>query len=77
MTSCDPAVEELVADVRASFVDLVQDVDVEAVRAQEVRGAARRDDLEAKPRQVARDRHDARLVVIVDADERGAPDGRC
>ena len=47
-------VEDLVADVRPALVHLEDDVDVEAVRAQEVRGAARRDQAEAeRPRSRA------------------------
>ena len=38
-------VQDLVAHVRAALVDLEDNLDVEAMRAQEVRGAARRDQL--------------------------------
>ena len=38
-------VEDLVADVRAAFVDLEDDLGIEAMRAEEVGGAARRDQL--------------------------------
>ena len=44
----DAVVEDLVADVRPALVDLEDDLGVEAVRAQEVGGAARRDQPEAE-----------------------------
>ena len=54
------------------FVHLEDDVDVEAVRAQVGGRAARGDQLEPELREIAGDRHQVRLVVVVDADERRA-----
>ena len=51
----DPVVHEFVADVRAAFVDLEDDLGVDAVRAQVVRGAARGQQGEAQALQIPRD----------------------
>ena len=72
MTSWIAVVDDLVADVRAPLVHLEHDLDVDAVRAEVVRRAARRDQCEAEPLEIARDLHHRRLVVVADADERGA-----
>ena len=66
-------VDQPVADVRASLVDLVDDLDVEAVGAQIGGRALRRHQLEAEPGEIAGYRHDVPLVVVVDADEGSSP----
>ena len=70
MTSAIVVVDNLVRDVRTALVDLVDDVDVEAVRAQVGSRAPRRHKAESEIRQVPRDGQQVRLVVIVDADKR-------
>ena len=72
----DLAVDDLVGDVRPAFVHLEDDVDVEAVGAQVGGGPARRDQAEAELGEIARDRQQVRLVVVVDADERRAALGQ-
>src|SRR6185295_14151218 len=67
----DLPVDDLVGDVRPPLVHLVDHLDVDPVRAQERRRPAARRHGEAEAREVARDRHDGRLVAVVDADEDG------
>ncbi len=65
-------VQDAIADVRPSFVDFEDNVDLEPVGAQVGRRAARGDQAEAEGQQVACNGQHVRLVVVVDADE-GTP----
>jgi len=69
-------VHDLVADVRAPLVHLEDDLGIDAVRPEVVRGAARRDQREAESLEIAGDLHHRGLVVIVDADEGGPLGGQ-
>ena len=69
-------VDDLIGDVRPAFVDLVDDLDLQAVGAQVGGRAARGDERESQLGQIARDRQHGRLVVVVDADERAARVGQ-